>query len=114
MVHKGDHPGESSILFLPMIDLNLGDMTCIYSTLHYISSHARRHNVTPIVTFDQPLWLKATNVKENVPPDNHIASIVLKLGGFHTIMSFLGALWHIMAGSGLEELLECIYMLVPR
>ena len=98
MVHKGDHPGESSILFLPMIDLNPGDMTCIYSTLHYISSHARRHNVTPIVTFDQPLWLKAITVQESVPSESDIASIVLRLGGFHTMMSFLGAMGHIIAG----------------
>ena len=55
LVHKGDHPRKSSILFLPMINMNPSDMTCLNSTLLYISSHAKRYGVTPIVTFDQPL-----------------------------------------------------------
>ena len=85
-------------------------MTCIYSTLRYISSHARCHKVTPIVTFDQPLWLKAVTLQECAPPDSDVDTIVVWLGAFHTMMSFLGATGHIMAGSGLEELLECIYV----
>jgi len=109
MIHKGDFPGQSSILFLPMIDLNPGDLSCIYSTLQYISSHARRHNVTPVVTFDQPLWLKAVTMQASSSKDDAISSIIVNLCGFHTIMSFLGASGCIMTGSGLEELLECIY-----
>ena len=100
---KVNFPGGSSFLFLPMVDLNPGDLTCINSTLQYISSHARRHNVTSIVTFDQPFWLK------QVLQQTDISSIVVYLGGLHTLMSFLGAIDHIMAGLGLEELLECIY-----
>ena len=30
---EGDYPGHSSIMFLPMIDLDPSDKTCIYSTL---------------------------------------------------------------------------------
>lgn len=41
-------------------------------------------------------------------------SIVLCLGGLHTEMSFLGCIGHLMAGSGLQHLLECIYwMCIP-
>ena len=36
MVHKGEHPGEASILFLPTIDLNPDDLTCINSTLNLL------------------------------------------------------------------------------
>ena len=57
-VQRGKHPGMSSIRFLPMIDMNPSDATCIYSTLKFLAEHARRHNATPIVTFDQPLWWK--------------------------------------------------------
>ena len=32
-VQRGDHPGKSSVIFLPMIDMNPSDLTCIYSTL---------------------------------------------------------------------------------
>ena len=62
IVQKGSYPGKSSVLYLPMIDMNPSDLSCIYSTLSYLSSHAKRHNVTPVVTFDQPLWWKAFEI----------------------------------------------------
>ena len=30
MVYKGNHPGKSNVVFLPMIDMYPSDMTCIY------------------------------------------------------------------------------------
>lgn len=109
MVHTGDHPGQSSVLFLPMIDMDPGNMSCVQSTLQFICQHASRHKVTPVITFDQPLWWKALEVIESQPVDSEMRSIVLRLGGFHTEMSFVGSIGHIMAGSGLQELLETIY-----
>ena len=82
--------------YLPMIDMNPSDLSCVYSILCYVSSHAKRYNVTPIVTFDQPLWWKALEVRESAPEDNDLHSIVLCHGGFHTIMSFLGCIGHVM------------------
>ena len=35
--------------------------------------------------------------------------IVCRLGGFHTLMSFLGSIGNVMAGSGLEEVFTEIY-----
>ena len=35
--------------------------------------------------------------------------IILRLGGFHVLMSFLGTVGHLMSGSGLEEILELVY-----
>jgi len=71
--------------------------------------HARRHDVTPIITFDQPLWWKALMIMVTEPIESDLNDIVIRLGGFHTEMSFLGAVGHLMAGSGLQELLETIY-----
>ena len=109
LVHSGRHPGTSSVMFLPLIDMNPSDTTCVYSTLKYIQEHADRHNVTPIITFDQPLWWKALMITVNEPVGSKLRSIVLRLGGFHTEMSFLGCIGHLMAASGLQELLELIY-----
>ena len=36
------------------------------------------------------------------------SDIVLRLGSFHTEMSFLGCIGHLMAASGLQDLLELI------
>jgi len=109
LVHHGTHPGKSSVVFLPMIDINPSDTTCVYSTLRYIQDHASRHNVTPIITFDQPLWWKALMIIASEPVGSELKNIVLRLGGFHTEMSFLGCIGHLMAASGLQELLEQIY-----
>ncbi len=109
LVNQGPHPGPSSILFLPMIDLDPSNLSCVYSSLVYISDHARGYNATPIITFNQPLWWKALNIIESQPNDSDLHNIVLRLGGFHTLMSFLGCIGHIMGGSGLQQLLEQVY-----
>ena len=109
LVHRGSHPGKSSVMFLPMIDMNPSDATCVYSTLRYVREHAHRHDVTLIITFDQPLWWKALMTMVTEPVGSDLNDIILRLGGFHAEMSFLGAIGHLMAGSGLRELMEFIY-----
>lgn len=63
----------------------------------------------PILTFDQPLWMKATIVVEAEQQNNDLKKLILRLGGFHTQMSFLGSMGHLMSGTGLEYLLGNIY-----
>ena len=84
-------------------------MSCIYSTLHFISRQVQEHRFHPIVTFDQPLWWKALQIVKSEDEGSLLASIVLRLGGFHTEMSFLGSMGASMKGSGLEEVFEAIY-----
>ena len=92
MVHKEDHPGQSSV---PMIDMEPGNLSCVYSTLHFICQHASCYEVTPVVEC-------STGNSESTRKH----SVVLRLGEFHTQMSLIGS---IGAGSGLQELLETIY-----
>ena len=87
-----EHPGKSSVVFFPMIDLYPGDKTCIVSTLEYICKLAYKQNITPVVTFDQPLFWKASEVQQEVSDENPIQDGVLLLGGFHTFMNLLGAM----------------------
>ena len=47
--------------------------------------------VTPNVTFDQPSWLKAYEIAKLKQLD-----IVVRLGSFHTLMSFLGRIGAVM------------------
>ena len=109
MVHSGDHPRQSSVLLLPMVDLYPGNMSCVHSTLKFICEHSARYNVTPIITFDQPLLWKSLQVIDGQPENSALHSIVLRLDGFHTETSFIGSIGHLMSGSGLHELLETIY-----
>ena len=58
----------------------------------------------PCITFDQPLFLKAMCIikAEKLP-------VVCRLGGFHTLMSFLGSIGVLMQGSWLKEVFEEVY-----
>ena len=80
-------------------------MSCIYSTLKFVESQSKALNQeSPVLTFDQPLWLKATGIVTAKS-----MKIVLILGGFHLMMSFLGSIGMVMNGSGLSEALQTVY-----
>ena len=98
-VNNGEHPDKSSITFLPMIDMDPGDMSYIYSTLLFVSAEPSSHNVMPLVTFDQPLWWKALTIISCEHDDSELKSIVLRLGAFHMQMGFLGSIGYLMHDS---------------
>ena len=86
-ITSGTYPGKATISMLSIINLSPNDMTCIFSTLSFIVEQARLlHITTPVITFDQPLWLKASEIA--AANSMNIATI---LGGFHLMMSFLGS-----------------------
>ena len=98
-VSIANHPPQTAIAMLPIIDINPSDYTCLYSTLLYVIDQSKKLGmITPCVTFDQPLWFKAKSL-----------DIVVCLGGFHTLMSFVGAVGSLIVGSGLSELLRDLW-----
>ena len=109
MLHDGPHPGKSSTEFLPMIDLDSCVPSCIYSTLKFVVSQAWLYDVTPVRTFDQSLYWKALTIIRSQPNDTELNQIVLRLWGFHMQMSFLLSMGHLIAYSGLQELLDVVY-----
>ena len=91
VLHKEcKHPGQSSIVYLPMIDKFSGDKTCIVSTLDFVCNLATKHNMPPVITFDQPLFWKAAEIIMDAPQSSQLKCIVLLLGCFHTFMNLLG------------------------
>ena len=65
--------------------------------------------MTTFVTFDQPLYLKAREILASRKGDPNLQNVVIRLGGFHLVMSFMGAIGFIMQGSGLSDLFNTIY-----
>ena len=108
-IQTGQFPGQSDMVFLPMIDLNPSDLNCIYSTLRFVAEQAKRVSTVPVVTFDQPLYWKAMTIVSNELQDSDLKSVIVRLGAFHTQMSFLGCIGKIMEDSGLKELLSTVY-----
>ena len=66
-------------------------------------------NVTPVVTFDQPLYCKSVTIIAAEPENSQLKGTVVMLGGFHTRMSYLSANGFIMADSGLSDVLEQVH-----
>ena len=63
------------------------------------------------VTFDQPLYLKARSIiaAYSDSPDFNFNKVIVRLGSFHLLMSFMGTIGYIMQGSGLSTILGKVY-----
>ena len=67
---------------------------CRNSDLCYI---AECYSTMFTFMFDHPLWWKSIIIIKNKPEPRHLHGIVLRLGGFHTLISLLEVVDHIMA-----------------
>ena len=66
-----------------------------------------------MVTFDQPLYIKAISLTKAQNSD--VADVFVRLGTFHLMMSILASIGHIMKRSGLEEVIgQCYSELTVR
>ena len=100
-VTKNEEFSRSKILPLPFIDAPASDYNTIYTALMYaIEKCSETRQKFAIVTFDQPLYWKAQQIVSRAESESPLKNVV-RLGGFHLLMSFTGAIGNIMAGSGL-------------
>ena len=92
--------GPHTVTPLPFIDLKSEDYSALCTTLQDCIAKSSEKNMSAIVYFDQPLFYKAMIIKKslNLP-------VVVMLGDFHKVMSYLSAIGYIMRGSGIEVLL---------
>ena len=106
-VLSSDDFHTSRIETLPFINLDPGNLSTIYTALSFAQTQCEKHGlkICP-VTFDQPLYQKASEI---VAASADLDRVIVRIGGFHLLMSYLGSIGHIMAGSGLEELWERVY-----
>ena len=101
----GNYPGKSNEAFIPIIDLSSSGPSCIFTTLEFVTDQGKSLNVEiPVITFDQPLLIKATEIATAKS-----ISIVIILDGFHLMMSYMGSVGTLIKESGLEEALTTCY-----
>lgn len=99
---QGEEYKCSKIVCLPFINAPPSDYSTVYTSILTALDKCKLINQkTCVVTFDQPLFWKARDVVACVPDFSNVA---VRLGGFHLLMSFMGAMGTIMAGSGLKQL----------
>lgn len=96
----------SKIVFLPFLNAPPSHEDTIYTVLmesvRKVRSYGKKY---AIVTFDLPLFMKAFEMISCAPDDSDLKFVILRLGGFHTLMSYLKAVGFIMKDSGLKDLL---------
>ena len=101
-IQKEEYVEKSSIEYLPIVDADPNNLDTIYTTIMRCMSLSKRKAIT--ITFDLPIWFKAMRIviEKKLP-------VVVRLGGFHFLKSYLGSIGAIMSGSGLEDVLERVY-----
>ncbi|GBM42366.1 hypothetical protein AVEN_129796-1 [Araneus ventricosus] len=78
------------ILFLLFIPQPASDYNTIYTTLLCALEKEKRYgHDAGIVTFDQPLYTEAREIVAAAPEGSDLSKIVIRLGGFHLLSSFL-------------------------
>ena len=103
--HLKNTYSKSKVAMLLLIDLQPSNETCIYSTLLFVKNQSKNLYVdVPCITFDLLLWYKANKIIN----DKNL-NMVCRLGGFHTLMRFLGSIGTYMTGSGIEQALALVY-----
>lgn len=97
---------RTAVVPVPFINTSPSDDDALYTVLKYAAEDATCHGLkTCFVTMDQPLYLKSREIIAS----NTSWNIEMILGGFHMLMSFLGTIEQTMEGSGLKELLCCVF-----
>ena len=108
----GDEMSPASFIFLPILNLDPTDNTCLWSTRNYFVDYCERYRVIPFLTFDRRLWDKAFKMIQAAPDGHRVKKIKLILELFHVELSFVGAVGTLMEGSGLQEAQEQITAMV--
>lgn len=96
---------RSRILCLPFINAPPTDYGTILTSLLFSTEKCKASNQnTCIVTFDQPLYWKARDITAAADTNTDLSKVIVRLGGFHLLMIFIGGIGCIMSGSGLEDI----------
>ena len=76
--------------------------------MYFVSNQAKQYNIDAILTFNQPPNWKDLEIQNNLPDSSQLKLIVLRLGGLHTCMSFLGSIGYLMTSTGLQIMMESV------
>ena len=65
-VNTSNHPGQAPTFFMPMIGVKSTDSICILSAMLFVAEQSSRYIMTPVLTFDQPLYWTSMSIKDTV------------------------------------------------
>lgn len=99
---------KTKVVYLPLIDKDPADPTTIMAALVKAQAVTETTGQEYVVfTADQQLYRVAVHVMwENQARFNNV---YIRLGGMHLLMSYVGCIGSLMAGSGIVEVLSEVY-----
>ena len=99
---------KTKAVYLPLVDMPPAEPTTMLTAMHEAQRVTQMTGQEfTIFTNDQQLYRVVVGItwvyKE------HFLTFIPRLGGMHTLMSFVGAIGTLMGGSGLEEVMEVAF-----
>ena len=111
--YESEEYSTSKIIPLPFVNASPSNYDTILTVLIEAATKCQAMGQEhSFVTFDQPLYWKAREIVTSIDPQKdeyNLSSIIIGLGGFHILMSFLGSIGFVMEGSGLKEAFNQIF-----
>ena len=104
---------KTKAMYLPLIDMTPSDPDTILTSLRQAQEITTTCGQEFVVfTGDLQLYKVAVNILWAYP--DQFGNVIMRLGGMHTLMSFVGSIGTLMGGSGLFELLESTFAGVQK
>ena len=105
---------RTKAMFTPLTDMTPSDPTTMKSAMLEAKRLTKKAGqATTLFTADLQLYCVGPNV-EWAYPELFVEDFTLRLGVMHFLMSSVGAVWVLMAGSGLEELMKAAFGCVTK
>lgn len=104
---------KTRAVYLPLIDMIPSDPDTMMTALaqaQQLTSKMGQEFV--IITCDLQLYRVALHVIWTYP--DRFSNVIMRLGGMHCLMSFVGSIGSLMAESGLAEVLSAVFGGVPK
>lgn len=95
---------QTEIAYLPLWDSSPTQLSTVYTvmlSLQNLTRHLGQKNT--IVTFDQAIYKLAKEIQWKRP--EQFEDMVVRMGGFHIMLNYLGTIGKMIADAGVHELL---------
>ena len=101
---------KTKAVYLPLIDMPPAEYdTVLTSMLQMKRLTETTGQPFTILTLDQQLYRYAVEIQWALPELFPTSSFILRLGGMHLLMSFIGSVGNLMAESGLEDIMASVF-----
>lgn len=104
---------KTQAVYLPLIDMPPADPDTMMTAMHEgmrLTNERGQKNL--VFTSDQQLYKVAVDMKWS--HQDTFSDVIIRLGGMHMLMSFVGAVGTLMDGSGLSELMSTAFSGVAK